>query len=115
MKLVGDLKDKVAKTQGMEEKRAAIAKAGMELNDNELEQVCGGTDPADAHNLVNEERKDAGLDELVWDQNLENVSHIRAQECSPSFSHTRTNGNAWYTVNSKIQGGENLAWGMDSS
>ncbi len=85
MKLVGELKDKVAKTHGMEEKRAAIAKAGMELNDNELEQVCGGTDPEDA------------------------------QECSQSFSHTRQGGKAWNTVNSKIQGGENLAFGFDTA
>ena len=28
-----------------------------------------------------------------------------------SFSHTRPNGSSWYTVNSKIMGGENLAYG----
>jgi len=69
----------------------------------------------EANNLVNEERAAAGLDSLKWDQNLETVSHVRAAECSESFSHTRPNGKAWYTVNSKIQGGENLAFGFDSA
>ena len=69
----------------------------------------------EANNLVNEERASAGLDELVWDQNLETVSHVRAKECSEKFSHTRPSGKQWYTVNSKIQGGENLAFGFDSA
>ncbi len=69
----------------------------------------------EASNLVNEERESAGLDPLAWDQNLETVSHVRAEECSRSFSHTRPDGKKWYTVNSKIQGGENLAFGFDSA
>lgn len=69
----------------------------------------------EANNLVNEERAQAGLDELAWDQNLETVSHVRAKECSQSFSHTRPSGKQWYTVNSKIQGGENLAFGFDTA
>ena len=66
-------------------------------------------------NLVNEERATAGLDALMWDQNLETVSHVRAKECSQKFSHTRPGGKQWYTVNSKIQGGENLAFGFDTA
>ena len=69
----------------------------------------------DAYNQVNEERAAAGLDNLKWDQNLETVCSVRAKECSQVFSHTRPNGKAWYTVNSKIQGGENLAFGFDSA
>ena len=68
-----------------------------------------------AYNLVNEERNSAGLDSLTWDSNLESTSSVRSQECSVSFSHTRPNGKAWYTVNSNIQGGENLAYGFDDA
>lgn len=69
----------------------------------------------EATNIVNEIRGEAGLDELKWDNNLETVASVRAKECSEKFSHTRPNGTQWYTVNSKIQGGENLAFGFDNA
>ena len=68
----------------------------------------------EANNLVNEERVKAGLDPLTWDSNLETVANVRATEISEKFSHTRPNGRQWYTVNSKIQGGENLAYGFNT-
>lgn len=64
-----------------------------------------------AFNLVNSQRTSAGLPALVWDNGLESTSAVRAKEISVSFSHTRPNGQSWYTVNSKIMGGENLAYG----
>ena len=69
----------------------------------------------EANNLVNEEREEAGLNALTWDSNLETVASVRASEISEKFSHTRPNGKQWYTVNSKIQGGENLAFGYDNA
>ena len=69
----------------------------------------------EAFNQINEIRMDAGLDALAWNQNLESVSAVRAEECDENFSHTRPNGSPWYTVNSKIQGGENLAYGFDTA
>lgn len=69
----------------------------------------------EAYNEVNEIRVEEGLDELSWDKNLETVANVRAKECSQNFSHTRPNGSQWYTVNSKIQGGENLAYGFDNA
>lgn len=68
-----------------------------------------------AYNLVNEERAAAGVPSLEWNQNLESASAVRAEECSQSFSHQRPNGKAWNTVNSAIQGGENLAFGFDTA
>lgn len=68
-----------------------------------------------AYNLVNETRADEGLDTLTWDQGLESTSAVRAEECSSSFSHTRPNGSPWYSVNSQIMGGENLAFGFDDA
>ncbi len=43
MKLVGDLKDKVEKTENQEEAKEVIEKAGMKLTDDELEKVAGAS------------------------------------------------------------------------
>ena len=67
------------------------------------------------YSLVNNERLNNGLNALIWDQNLESVSNVRSYEASINFSHTRPNGTQWYTVNSMIQGGENLAYGFNSA
>ena len=40
---------------------------------------------------------------------------VRAQEAASKFSHTRPNGRDWYTVNSELMWGENLAKGYDSA
>lgn len=88
----------------------AVALAESSKNDAGLRAVA-----IEASNLVNDERAAAGLEPLEWDQNLESVSHVRAEECSRNFSHTRPDGRKWYTVNSKIQGGENLAFGFDNA
>lgn len=68
-----------------------------------------------AFNMVNDQRSAAGLDSLTWNGNLESVAAVRAEEASVSFSHTRPNGKAWYSVNSKIMAGENLAFGFDDA
>ncbi len=68
-----------------------------------------------AYNMVNDTRERAGLGTLVWDSNLEATSDVRAMECEQSFSHTRPNNSPWYTVNSDIMGGENLAFGYNDA
>lgn len=78
------------------------------------------TDPSlksaaiEAYIGINEIRTSNGEEPLTWDSNLESVSDVRAAESSEVFSHTRPDGSPWYTVNSNIQGGENLAWGQTS-
>lgn len=42
MELVGELKDKVEKTENLKEAKKVIEEAGMELTDDELNQVAGG-------------------------------------------------------------------------
>ena len=42
MKLIGELKEKVEKAETAEAKKELIEEVGMELNDEELEQVSGG-------------------------------------------------------------------------
>ncbi len=42
MKLTGDLKEKVEKAENQEEAKKVIKEAGMELTDDELDEVAGG-------------------------------------------------------------------------
>ena len=89
---------------------AAIALAASSDSDAGLRNIA-----LDALDAVNMERAANGLGTLKWDGNLEAAASVRAQECELSFSHTRPNGKPWYTVNSKVQGGENLAYGFSSA
>ncbi|WP_049945430.1 CAP domain-containing protein [Butyrivibrio sp. AC2005] len=59
--------------------------------------------------LVNQKRAAAGLGQLSWSDALTQAALVRAQEIVGTFSHNRPNGTAWYTVNSNIMFGENLA------
>lgn len=68
-----------------------------------------------ALNQVNAARKSAGLAELKWSNSLEMAAMIRATEIKQSFSHTRPNGTAWYTVNQNDCYGENLARGFNTA
>lgn len=67
-----------------------------------------------AYEQINTIRTENGLNGLMWDGNLETVANVRSKEIPKNFSHTRPNGQPWYTVNSKIQGGENLAYGFST-
>ncbi len=42
MKLVGELKSKVEKTENLEDAKKIIEEAGMELTDEEMDKVAGG-------------------------------------------------------------------------
>ena len=42
MKLVGELKDKVEKAENQEEAKEISKESGMELTDEEMDQVAGG-------------------------------------------------------------------------
>ena len=42
MKLVGELKKKVEKTETLEDAKKVIEEAGMELTDEEMDNVAGG-------------------------------------------------------------------------
>ena len=68
-----------------------------------------------AFDLVNTKRQEAGLGALTWNSGLEQASAVRAVEASQSFSHTRPDGSDWWTVNSNLMYGENLAKGYASA
>lgn len=60
--------------------------------------------------LVNQHRANNGLSALTLDSTLSSAAAVRAQETTVSFSHTRPNGSAWYTVTTYVNG-ENLVMG----
>ena len=64
---------------------------------------------------VNEQRAAAGLSALTWSNGLESAAMVRAQEIVTTWSHTRPNGSDWWTVNSNLMYGENLAKGYSSA
>ena len=64
--------------------------------------------------LMNEARAEQGLGEVVADAALESAALTRAKECAVKFSHTRPDGNAWYTVSEQTRG-ENLAHAVNSN
>ena len=68
-----------------------------------------------AFDIVNAKRQEAGLGALTWNSGLEQASAVRAVEASQSFSHTRPDGSDWWTVNSNLMYGENLAKGYASA
>ena len=68
-----------------------------------------------AFDIVNARRQEAGLSALTWNSGLEQASAVRAVEASQFFSHTRPDGSDWWTVNSNLMYGENLAKGYASA
>ncbi len=98
----------------------AIALAGSVKSDSMTEAEKQRADElramaVEAFDLVNAKRAEAGLPALVWDGTLEACAQVRATEIQTKFSHTRPNGSDWYTVNSDLMWGENLAKGYKSA
>lgn len=59
--------------------------------------------------LMNESRKKLNRDPLIWNDELHKAALVRAEELMDSFSHSRPNGEEFYTVNELVYG-ENIAW-----
>ena len=76
---------------------------------------AGMSEAIDALDIVNAKRAENGLAALNWSNGLESCAMVRATEAASKFSHTRPNGKDWYTVNSELMWGENLAKGYDSA
>lgn len=68
-----------------------------------------------AFDQVNAQRVSAGLGTLTWSNGLEQASAVRAVECSQVWSHNRPDGTEYWTVNSNLVYGENLAKGYSSA
>lgn len=83
------------------------------------ESLSGNADSAaaarSAFDMVNTRRQEAGLSSLTWNSGLEQAAAVRAIEASQLFSHTRPDGSDWWTVNSDLMYGENLAKGYSTA
>ncbi len=82
----------------------AIALAGSAASSQAALDACTAV-----FNLMNQQRAAQGLAALVWSDALTDAAQVRANEITTSFSHTRPDGSAFWTVNSNVQYGENLA------
>ncbi len=82
----------------------AIALAGTAQSSQAAQDACLAV-----FNLMNQQRVASGLSTLVWSDALTNAAQVRANEIVSNFSHTRPNGSAFWTVDSNVQYGENLA------
>lgn len=115
----------ITRLQGAEEgivyiDEEAIALAGSMQTADMTEEEKARADElramaVEAFDLVNAKREEAGLTALIWDEELEACAQVRATEIQTKFSHTRPNGSDWYTVNSDLMWGENLAKGYKSA
>jgi len=92
----------------------SIADANMTEEERaEAEELRGMA--VSVFNQCNALRQEQGLKTLDWDDSLELSAAVRASEIVGTFSHTRPNGNPWWTVNSDLMWGENLAKGFAST
>ena len=82
----------------------AIALAGSAASSQAALDACTAV-----FNLMNQQRIANGLAALIWSDALTNAAQVRANEITSSFSHTRPNGSEFWTVDSNVQYGENLA------
>lgn len=58
--------------------------------------------------IVNVQRRNAGLGDLVWSDRLAKDAEVRAQEAIVCWSHNRPNGRPWFDVDPALIYGENL-------
>lgn len=106
---------------GTEEEAIYVVSASEEVPVSEMETVSGNTlgglstEAGEVFTQVNQARAEIGLPELAWSDELAAAAEVRAQEIHQSFSHTRPDGSPWWTVNSDIIYGENIARGYQSA
>lgn len=64
----------------------------------------------EAVGYVNIERKKVGANPLIYNDDLQKASEVRAQEISQKFSHTRPDGTSCFSASpNKAMSGENIA------
>ena len=81
-----------------------------EISDDQLSAMIQS-----AYSEVNRVRQENGLSTLSTSAGLEQCAAVRAEEATRNWSHTRPDGSAWYTVNSNLMWGENLAYGYSDA
>lgn len=91
----------------------AIVKAANDTVSFNVTVTNDYTSAYEVLNLVNKERKSAGLNELKMDKDLLEAAMIRAGELSLDFSHTRPDGTSCFTLSNKAFA-ENIAAGYSN-
>ena len=102
----------------LDDEAIALAQSVANANMSEADKATAANMRAAAKAAVdgcNAQRSAAGLGALVWNDALEQAAMVRAQEAVSTWSHTRPDGSDWWTVNSSIMYGENLAKGYSSA
>ena len=68
--------------------------------------------------LINQIRKENGLNELTMNYTLIEIANIRSEEITRYWSHTRPDGTDWWTIYQQYglygKFGENLAYGQEN-
>lgn len=66
--------------------------------------------------IMNEERVNSGLSELVWSDRIHKFANVRAKEITIHFAadHKRPDGSDWYTVGPDLNG-ENISYGYSNA
>lgn len=82
----------------------AIALSGTAVSSLEAREAC-----TKVLKMMNQQRAEHGIASLAWSNSLADAAQVRANEIVDVFSHTRPNGSAFWTVDSSVQYGENLA------
>ena len=80
MKLVGELKKEVEKIETKEGKKEVIMKAGMELSDEELDQVTGGAFKISGNSVIRLP-KECTCENPDWHTDINGVTYCR--NCNP--------------------------------
>ncbi len=115
-KSAGDLLDTAARRTGEPADGMVYIEPDMAALAGELSGTVESQAVARAaFDQVNKARASAGLGSLTWNNGLEQASAVRAVECSQVWSHNRPDGSEYWTVNSNLVYGENLAKGYSSA
>lgn len=88
---------------------------GVNAKTKEKEKDTCKTFATEVVTLVNEEREENGLEALSVSEALTKDASVRAKEIAKKFSHTRPNGEEWYTLDEDNMYGENLGKGYTTA
>lgn len=93
------------KYRNWEVRYKTCSKCGYEVvEEGEYQDYCmgGKSEYLELLGYVNQARREAGLNELVYINEFQSGANTRAKELTQRFSHTRPNGKHYYTVYSEF-------------
>ena len=112
----GELLDQAGRREGKGESGLVFIDPSLTALAGELSGTAESKAVAKAaFDQVNAQRAAAGLKSLSWSAGLEQASAVRAVEAADVWSHDRPDGSEYWTVNSSIVYGENLAKGYNTA